>query len=189
MTGIVDVLAKNASDREKQRRFVFVKTKRGHLVANVRQYAIIRARMQTDYRKLQEIVECMNMGQKELLTTMARKEKLMSGALEKIREKHQEGFFVLEDRISAEELQLFEKREELEEIMKERRRTKVENWRVSDAARSGVVWKAASGAQCSRAGVGPCDEYGVGVNCAGSLAQRAGGRGLEEGSSDTERVC
>ena len=42
MTGVVDVLAKNACDQEGHRSFVFVKTKEGHLVADVRQYATVR---------------------------------------------------------------------------------------------------------------------------------------------------
>ena len=76
LTGIVEVLAKNACDREWHRRFVFVKTKEGHLVADVEQHAIMRDRMDLDYQELQEIVECMNMQQKRLLTTMERKQKL-----------------------------------------------------------------------------------------------------------------
>ena len=42
VTGVVDVLAKNACDREEHRGFVFVKSKEGHLVADVRHDAIMR---------------------------------------------------------------------------------------------------------------------------------------------------
>ena len=52
---------------------------------------------------------------------------------------------------------MFEKREEMAEIMKERR-TKAEEWMVSDAAGGAVTWKAASGAQSSQADVARNDE-------------------------------
>ena len=47
-----------------------VKINEGHLVTDVRQYAIMRPRMDTECPELQEIVECMNRKQKVLLTTV-----------------------------------------------------------------------------------------------------------------------
>ena len=92
VTGIVHVLTKNACDREEHRRSIFVQTMEGNLVADVRQCAIMRGRMGTDYQELQEIIEHMNVKEKGLLTTKFLQEVL-----------------VLEDRISVEELELFEK--------------------------------------------------------------------------------
>ena len=45
VTVVVDVLvlSKNACDREEHRRFAFIRTKEGHLVTDVRQYAIKRS--------------------------------------------------------------------------------------------------------------------------------------------------
>ena len=40
----------------------------------------------------------------------------------------------MDDRISAEEVELLEKKKEMRELSKERRRTKVEGWRDTDAA-------------------------------------------------------
>ena len=106
VTGIVNVLGKFACNQEGHRRFLFVKRMEGNLVADVRQ------RHETDYKKLQEIIEHRNMKQGELLATMERMQKMMSGALEEIREKlFQEGL-VLNDRISAEEADLCKKSEE-----------------------------------------------------------------------------
>ena len=48
----------------------------------------------------------------------------------------------MDDRTSAEEADLFEKREERKDPMMERRRTKAEGWRHSDAAGVGVNWEA-----------------------------------------------
>ena len=53
--------------------------------ADVPQYAIMRERMDTNHQELEEIVESTNRRQKGLLTTMERKRKLTSGALEEIR--------------------------------------------------------------------------------------------------------
>ena len=98
----------------------------------------------------------------------------MSGAPEELRKKLLQEVMVQEDRISVEELELFEKMVETEEIMKERRKTTAEEWRVSDAAGGGVTCKAASGAQGSRAGVaGLSDESRVDVNREGSWEDRS----------------
>ena len=58
--GIVDFLAKNACGEEGHRRLVFVKSKEGYLVVDMRRHAILRARMESDYQDLQEIIEHMN---------------------------------------------------------------------------------------------------------------------------------
>ena len=70
-------------------------------------------------------------------------------------------------------------REEMEEIMMERRSTKADEWRVSDAAGGGVTWKAASQAQSSRAGIVPFVESAVGVNREGSLGDQSSVRTAE----------
>ena len=135
VTGIVYVLAKNARDQEGHRRFVIVKKMEGTVVADVRQNAIMRARMESEYQKLQVIIEHINMKQGGL-ATMEREEKSMSGGLEDLRKIN-----ILDDTISAEEVELLEKRMEMEELLKERRRTKVEEWRASDVVRSDVAQK------------------------------------------------
>ena len=60
-------------------RFVCVNKKEGHLVADVRRFSIMRARMESEYKELQVIIEHMNVKQGGLLATMERKQKLMSG--------------------------------------------------------------------------------------------------------------
>ena len=75
----------------------------------------------------------------------------------------------MEDRISAEEAGLFEARVEMEEVSKERRRTKVQGWRASDAVRSGITQKAAAGSQSSKAEVGLCDVSRVDITNNGTL--------------------
>ena len=113
----------------------------------------------------------MSVKQGGLLATAEREQKLMSGGR---REKlFEEISFFLDDRVSAEELELFEKREDMEEILKERWRTNAEEWRVSDAVRSGVTCKAASGSQSSMAEVGLSDEPEVGVNRKGKLEDQS----------------
>ena len=81
----------------------------------------------------------------------------------------------------------------MKEIMMERRSTKADEWRVSDAAGGGVTWKAASQAQSSRAGIVPFVESEVGVNREGSLGDPSSVRTAETSqkkaqSSDKERT-
>ena len=66
----------------------------------------------------------------DLLATMERKHTLTTGAPEELREKLFPKVRVLDDRILEEEHELFEKRVEMEEPLKERRRTKAEEWRA-----------------------------------------------------------
>ena len=56
---------------------------------------------------------------------------------------------VLDDRISAEEVALLEKKQAMKELLKERRRTEVEGWRDTATAEGGVAQKAAAGSQSS----------------------------------------
>ena len=86
VAGVVDVSAENACDQEGRRRLVFVKSKTGNLVAGTRQCATMRARTEADCQELQVIIEHMNMKHKELLATMERTQKLMSGTSEDHRE-------------------------------------------------------------------------------------------------------
>ena len=69
----------------------------------------LRGRLETDYQELQEIIEHMHT-QKGLLTTMDREQTLMTGAPEEIREKLLQEILVLDDRISAEGAEVFDKR-------------------------------------------------------------------------------
>ena len=127
MTGIVDFLAKNAPDQEGHRRFVFVKTKDGHVVAD--------AGLCGHASKYGKWV-------KGHLATMERKQKLMIGEPEEFREKL---FQEVRSRTTGSwrrNLSWSRKR-----VMKERKRTGPEEWRVSDDAGGAVTWKAASGAQ------------------------------------------
>ena len=80
----------------------------------------------------------------------------MSGAPENLRAKLFQEIRVLDDRISAEEVELLEKKkeeEEMRELWSQRRRTKVEGWRDTDAEGE-VTERAASGSQSSKAEVG-----------------------------------
>ena len=103
-------------------------------MADVRQYAILRERQET-YCK---VFEKMNAKQSRLLATMERKQKLMSGALEEVRDKLFQEVLVFEDRISAEEVELLETSEEMKDLMMGRRRTEAEEWRDSDNAQADV---------------------------------------------------
>ena len=67
VTGIVDVGAQKVCFRQNQRRT---------FGGNVRQYAIMRGRMDTDYQGLQEIIEYMNVKQKGLFEHHGTKAKI-----------------------------------------------------------------------------------------------------------------
>ena len=47
-------------DREGRRRFVAMKTKEATLVANVKQYAMMRAMQNEEYQVLHQVIEYMN---------------------------------------------------------------------------------------------------------------------------------
>ena len=79
VTGIVNVLAKHACNQKGHRRCAFVKRKEGHMVADIRQYAILRERPETDNKELKDIIEHMSVKHRRLLATMERKQKLNSG--------------------------------------------------------------------------------------------------------------
>ena len=78
----------------------------------------------------------------------------MSGASEDHREQLCKEIRLLDDRFSAEETDLLEKRAEIEELLKEISRTTVEEWRTPDAVWSDVAQKATSGAKDPRLEVG-----------------------------------
>ena len=77
--------------------------------------------------------------------------------------------------------------------MKDRRRTKAEEWRVSDAAEGGVTWKAASRVQSFRAGVSPSDESGVDVCREGSLGDQisvsSAGASQKKRKAVIQKIC
>ena len=68
------------ANQKGHRRCAFVKRKEGHMVADMRQYAILRERQETDNKELKEIIEHMGVKQRGLLATVERKQKLNSGA-------------------------------------------------------------------------------------------------------------
>ena len=139
---------------------MFVKRNEGHLVADVVQCAILRERQETDDEEFQEHIEYMNVKQSRLLATVERKQKMVSGALEEIRAKLSHEVLVLEDRISAEEEELFEKRE-------------AEGWNKSEVAGADVACEAVSGARSSEGGVRYLGELGVGVGQRVSLGNQS----------------
>ena len=66
----------------------------------------------------------------ELLAIVERRQELMSGALEECSRKDISGDIRdLDERISAEEMGLLEKKQAMKELLKERRSTEVEEWR------------------------------------------------------------
>ena len=94
-------LSFGACDREGRRRFVARKTKEATLVANVKQYAMMRAMQHEEYQELHEAIEYMNERQGKLMSTMERRQMLM-GEVPELRDKLSEETRVY-DRISAEE--------------------------------------------------------------------------------------
>ena len=67
-----------------------------------------------------------------------------------------------------EEAEFFGVEVEMEELLKERWRTNVEEWRASDAVDSGVTQKAASGPETPKAEAGHSDLLEVDVNWKGT---------------------
>ena len=63
----------------------------------------------------------------------------------------QQEIMVLDDRISAEEVELLKKKQAMKEVLKERRKTKVEVWRDTVVAGCGVTQKAPIGSRSSAA--------------------------------------
>ena len=141
------------------------------LVANPKQYAMMRAMQDEEYRELHEVIEYMNERQERLTSTMERKQQLM-GEVPEIRE-----FFssqevrVLDDRISAEEV---EKKQAMMELLKEKEEHQSggverhscchlgdlllsdvgfprKDTEDTDAAEGGVTWKAPARSRSSEA--------------------------------------
>ena len=93
----------------------------------------------------------MNERHKKLVSMMERKQRLI-GEVPERREKFCQEIGVLDDRISAEEMELLEKRQAMEEPLKERRKTEVEEWRDTVVAEGGVIQKAAAGSRSFQSG-------------------------------------
>ena len=87
----------------------------------------------------------------------------MSGAPESFRVKLLLEVLVLEDRISAGEAELLETREDMKELMMERRKTKAEKWRDSDIAGASVGCEAVPGVPSSEGENRYLGELEVGV--------------------------
>ena len=98
-------------------------------MADVKQYAVMRAKQDEEYQELHEAIEYMNGRHGKLLAMMELKQKLMSGAPEDLRGRFSRRVRVLDERISVEEIDLLEKKQAMKELLKERRRTEEEEWR------------------------------------------------------------
>ena len=123
-TGVIGVLAWSVCDREERRKFVAMKTRKTTLVANMKQYVLMRALQEEEYQELQEPMEYMSERHKKPTSTMERKQK----------------YIVDEERKQA-----------MKEFLTETRRRKVEGWRDTVAAECGFTQKQAAGSQSSEA--------------------------------------
>ena len=119
------------------------------------------------------------MKQKGLLAAVERKQKLLSGALEDLRGKLFQDVVVLDDRISVEEAEPFDKREAIEEP-KKRRKTKAEEWTATHAVESALTRKAVSETRGSKVEVGPTNELEVGVHWKGTWEDQGLWCGVED---------
>ena len=93
---------------------------------------MVQAIQDEECQEPHETIQYMNERQERLMSTMKRKQKL-TGEVPRLRQKCQE-IGVLDDRVWAEEVELLEKKHAMKELLKERRRTKVEGWRDTVAA-------------------------------------------------------
>ena len=95
-------------------RFVAMKTKEATLVANVKQYAMMRAMQNEEYQELHQVIEYMNERQEKLMSTMERQQKLMRKVPEHRKAICQE-IKVLDDRISASKVEPLKKKQAMKE--------------------------------------------------------------------------
>ena len=110
-------------------------------------------RQDEEYHELQETIEHMNEMQGGVMVTMKRKQKML-GEVPELREKLCKDIQTLDERFSANEVGLQGKKQEMRMLLKERRKTNVEELRDTGAAESDFIRKAASGFQSSKAEVG-----------------------------------
>ena len=108
----------------------------------------MRAVQEEECRELQQAIEYRHDRHKRLTSMMERKQKLMGEILE-FREKLCQRVRVLDDKISAEEWDLLEKKQAMEELLK---KGEVPKWRRGDTvvAEGGVTQKAAAGSRSLR---------------------------------------
>ena len=116
---LIGVLALRPCDHEGRRIFVAAKRNQTTLVTNVSRYAVKRAKQDEEYQELHEDIEYMNERQGKLLSMMERKQKLKSAALEYLWRKILQEMMVLDERISADGIDLLEKKQVLKELLKE----------------------------------------------------------------------
>ena len=135
-------------DHAGRRRFLTWKGKKRTLVANVAQHAVMRVVQENECRVLQEAIECRNERHKRLMSIVERQQKLMGEILEFPKRSCLE-VRVLDDKTS-EDLDLQEKKQTTEGLLKEVRNTEVEEWRGTVAV-DGVAQRAAAGSRSSRA--------------------------------------
>ena len=119
------------------------------LVANAKEYAVMRATQDEEHQELHEAIEYMNERQGKLLAMMERKKKLMSGAPEHLRGKIFQDIRVLDESISAQKVDLLEKTQAMKELLKERWNTEVKEWRDTVVAGCGVTRRAVAGSRSS----------------------------------------
>ena len=70
VVGIITVMAETACDGGGYRRFLFINSWEGNLVASARQHAALQENLERDHKELQEAIEFMNVKQSRLLATM-----------------------------------------------------------------------------------------------------------------------
>ena len=87
-----------------------------------------------------------------------------------------------------EEAEFFGVEVEMEELLKERWRTNVEEWRASDAVDSGVTQKAASGPETPKAEAGHSDLLEVDVNWKGTWENQSSVCSLEDSQKKRRAV-
>ena len=115
-------------------------------MAKVKQHAVMRAQQDEEYQEVHEAIEYMHERQRKL-AMMERKQKLMSGAPGELRGKMFQEMKVLEERISAQEIDLLEKHQAMKELLKERRSTEVEEWTDTVVVGCEVAQMAAAGSR------------------------------------------
>ena len=92
--------------------FIFIKRREGSVVGQLQGGMRVCKKIRKYYMELQEAIKCMNEKRSRLLATTECKQKLMSVTAEEVRRKVLDDVVVVEDRISAVEMELLETSEE-----------------------------------------------------------------------------
>ena len=118
------------------------------LVAHVKQHAVMRAVQEKECHEHEKAIEYMNESHKRFMSMMECKQELM-GEVPQLQETFCHEIRISYYRISAEEWDLLENKQAMEELLKERRNTEVEEWRDTVVAEGGVTHKATVGSRSS----------------------------------------